>query len=458
MAKQLSLFIIGLAALICSPAVTAQMATLDRYVREGLAGNLALQQENFSYEKSEQALRQARGLFLPSLTLSARYSDLRGDVLNLGTLINPVYSTLNQLLQAQAFPTNIDLRLPLQRETRATLLQPIFRPDILYNYCIHAKLHDVEAAHQQAFKRQLVVDIKTAYFNYYKTVRVVELYQATLSLLEENLRVNERLQDNQKVTADAVYRARAELSDVKQKLTNAEQQSDAAAQYFNFLLNRTPGTPIQLIPDSSLVVEMAFSREAAQNEAKNHREEFQQLRAGIGAAEAAVKVNTASFLPNLALGVDYGFQGNQYDFGADQDYLVVSLVAQWNLFNGFQDAARRQQARLEVSRLRTQLTELENQITLQVRIAFNDATVAKAAIATANDRLASAQKSFELVARKYEQGAAAQVEYIDARTAFTNAGINQILTTYDYYIKYAQLERAAGLYPIDKKARALKLR
>ncbi|MCI0696181.1 TolC family protein [candidate division KSB1 bacterium] len=451
MAKRILLFIISLAVLICVPATTAQIATLDGYVREGLTGNLTLQQQNFSYEKSEQALRQARGLFLPSLTLSARYSDLRGDVLNLGTLINPVYSTLNQLLQAQAFPTNIDLRLPLQRETRATLLQPIFRPEILYNYRIHAKLRDAEAAHRQAFKRQLVADIKTAYFNYAKTVRVVELYRQTLPLLEENLRVNERLQENQKVTADAVYRARAELSEVKQKLAEAEQQSDAAAQYFNFLLNRAPGTPIQFIPDSALAVETSLSREAAQNEAKNRREEFQQLRAGIGAAEAAVKVNTASFLPNLSLGIDYGYQGNKYDFGADQDYLVVSFVAQWNIFNGFQDAARRQQASLEVSRLRTQLSELENQIALQVRIAFNDAAVAKAAIATANDRLASAQKSFELMAKKYEQGAAAQVEYLDARTAFTNAGINQILTTYDYYIKYAELERAAGLYPIEDK-------
>jgi outer membrane protein TolC len=451
MAKQLSLFIIGLAVLICTLTTTAQIATLDSYVREGLAGNLALQQQNFSYEKSEQALRQARGLFLPSLTLSARSSHLGGDVLNLGTLINPVYSTLNQLLQAQAFPAHIDLRLPQQHETKATLLQPLFHPEILHNYRIHARLRDAEAAYRQAFKRQLVADIKTAYFDYAKAVHVVELYRKTLPLLEENLRVNERLKENQKVTADAVYRARAELSELKQKLAEAGQQRDAAAQYFNFLLNRASGTPIQLISDSALAVEMARFREATQNVAKIRREEFQQLRAGIGAAEAAVKVHTASFLPNLSLAVDYGFQGNKHDFGADRDYLVVSLIAQWNLFNGFQDAARSQQASLEVSRLRTQLAELENRIALQVRVALKDAAVAKAAIATANDRLASAQKSFELVAKKYEQGAAAQVGYIDARTAFTNAGINQILTTYDYYIKCAQLELAAGLYPIGEK-------
>jgi len=432
-----------------STLINAQPLALDDYVREGLQSNLALKQQNFSYQKSEEALRQARGLFFPALTLNARYSEIDGNVIDLGTLINPVYSTLNQLLQAEAFPTDLDLRLPLQRETKATLAQSIFHPAILYNYRLRSNLRDAETAQLGAFERQLVADIKTAYLNYAKTVRVVELYRKTLPLLEENLRVNESLHANQKVTADAVYRARAELSDIKQKLSEAEQQNDAAGQYFNFLLNRQLDTPITLVTDSLLAVEITTSLDKAQAEARERREEFQQLRAGIKASEAAVKVNTANFLPTLSLGVDFGFQGNKYDFGADQDYLVVSLVAQWNIFNGFQDVAKRQQASLEVSRLRTQLAELENQIALQVRVAFNDAAVAKAAIATANDRLASAQKSFELVAKKYEQGSAAQVEYIDARTAFTNAGINQILTAYDYYIKYAELERAAGLYPSE---------
>lgn len=449
MKKKQPLLLVALLVLLDCPPIISQSITLDSYVREGLQSNLALKQRDFSYQKSAQALRQARGLFLPSLTLSARYSRLHGNVLDLGTLVNPVYATLNQLLQAQAFPTDLDLRLPLQRETKATLLQPIFQPAVLYNHRLHSNLHKTEAAHLQSFKRELVADIKTAYLTFAKTVRVVELYQQTLPLLEENLRVNERLQANQKVTADAVYRARAELSDIQQKLTEAEQHHEAAAQYFNFLLNRPPDTPIALIADSLLAVEITQSREEAQQEAARHREEFRQLHFAIKAAEAATGIHTASFLPHLSLGMDYGFQGNTYDFGVDRDYFAVSLVAQWNLFNGFQDAAKRQQAQLETERLRTQLDELEEQIALQVRVAYNDVRAAGAAIAAADDRLASAAKSFELVSKKYEQGAAAQIEYLDSRTAFTNAGINQILTSYDYYIKYARLERAAGWYPID---------
>lgn len=449
MTKSKPLLLMALMPLFCSLPAISQPTTLDDYVREGLQSNLALKQRDFSYQKSEQALRQARGLFLPSLTLHARYSRLAGNVLDLGTLVNPVYATLNQLLQTQAFPTDLDVRLPLQRETKATVRQPIFQPAILYNYRIHSNLRDAEAAHLQSFKRQLVADVKTAYLTFAKTMRVVELYQQTLPLLEENLRVNERLRANQKVTADAVYRARAELSDIQQKLTEAEQQRDAAMQYFNFLLNRPPDTPVALIADSLLAVEISQSREQAQAEAAGRREEIRQLHSAIKAAEAATRVHTASFLPNLSLGIDYGFQGHTYDFGVDRDYFVVSLVAQWNLFNGFQDAAQRRQAQLETARLRAQLDELDKQFALQVRVAYNDVRAAQAAIVAANDRLASAAKSFELVSKKYEQGAAAQIEYLDSRTAFTNAGINHILTTYEYYIKHAQLERAAGWYPID---------
>jgi outer membrane protein TolC len=448
--KRLRARILTLVILLAIPTTAfSQTITLNEYVHEGLANNLALKQKHLSLAKSQQALREARGLFFPSLTLSTRYSELDGEVLDLGTLVNPVYSTLNQLLQARAFPTNLDLRLPLQRETKATLAQPIFQPKILYNYRLHSKLWEAEEANWQSFKRQLVADIKIAYFNYAKSVRVVELYHKTLPLLEENLRVNERLEANQKVTSDAVYRARAELSDVQQKLAEAGRQSNAAAQYFNFLLNRPLDAVIALIGDSLLAAETLPLLADVQYSAKENREELQQLRSGIGAAKAAVKINTASYLPTVGLGIDYGFQGNKYDFGADKGFLVVSLVAQWNVFNGFQDAARRQQAALEVSRLETRQLELERQIELQVRVAHDEVVVARQAISTANDRLASAEKSFLIVARKYEQGQASQIEYLDARTAFTNAGINQILTTYDFHIKYAQLERAAALYPLD---------
>ncbi len=423
--------------------------SLDDYVREGLANNLALKQQKLMLEKSGQSVRQASGLFMPSVTLNARYTQFGGNVVNLGDALNPAYAALNQLTNSSAFPTDLDFRLPLRQETKVSITQPLLQPNVLFNYQIQNSLYSATEAATHVSERDLAAKIKTAYLTHAKTTRVVELYEKTLPLLDENVRVNERLVANQKATLDALYRAKAELSDVKQKLADAERQQDAAAQYFNYLLARPLGSEIQAISDDALAEELTMSLDDAQAKAKSSREELMQLKAGIAASETSVSINTANFFPTLSLGIDYGFQGNRYDFRSGQDFFTASLVAQWNIFNGFQDDAKRQQAVIETKRLETQLADTENLIALQVRQAHNDVRVAKQAIQTASDRLLAAQKSFELIAKKYEQGKAAQVEYLEARTAYTNAGINEIITRYDYFIKQVEMERAAGLYKLN---------
>ncbi|MBN1561575.1 TolC family protein [candidate division KSB1 bacterium] len=63
----------------------------DRYIQQALDSNLALQQADFSYQKSIAALREARGLFLPGVDIQARYSRADG-----GRLIEfPVGDMLN---------------------------------------------------------------------------------------------------------------------------------------------------------------------------------------------------------------------------------------------------------------------------------------------------------------------------------------------------------------------------
>lgn len=124
-------------------------------------------------------------------------------------------------------------------------------------------------------------------------------------------------------------------------------------------------------------------------------------------------------------------------------------MLQWNLFNGGQDQARRQQARARRDALVEARRWAAGQVALETRAAWRAAEVARLNESTAADRLASAARSYELVERKFREGAAAQVELIDARTASTAAALNQILTHYDHLARRVELERAAGLYPHD---------
>jgi outer membrane protein TolC len=204
--------------------------------------------------------------------------------------------------------------------------------------------------------------------------------------------------------------------------------------------------------DSALGIDLRITLDSAIALGLRSRDELRQLDAGIRAAQGQEKLATAAFLPTLALALDYGFQGDRYRFTGDRDYLIASLVLQWNLFNGGQARARQDQARLEAERLRTERALTRRRIELEIRTAWRAAEVAGLARGTAADRLSSAERNYGLVERKYREGAAPQVALIDARTSYTSARLNLILTTYDYLARTVELDRAAGLYPARASA------
>ncbi len=351
---------------------------LGGYVRQAIEGNLGLRQERLAADRAEAEVREARGLFLPSVAFDARYSEMSGGM-NIGDLVNPAYGALNEITGTNRFPTDVDARLPLAQETRLRIAQPLFQPSIWENHRLRRTLRDLQGHALNAATRQLAANVQSAYLDYARSVRVVELYRSTLPLLDENLRVAERLVARGTATPDAVLRARAERGETQQALAEAEVRSQSALRRFNHLLNRDLDTPVEVLPDSALAFALSVDEDDAVRRALAGREELAQSDAGIAAAESQVRLAGHARLPTVALAVDYGIQGSDYRVGPDDDFAVASLVVQWNAFNGGQTGARRQQARIAADAARAGRAQAEQQIELQVRTAYRSAEVARAA-------------------------------------------------------------------------------
>jgi len=459
MSRRLSILFIAL----CALPIQGQNAVLDQYIREGFKNNLALRQKTFSYERSTAALKEARGLFLPSVSLEARYTRAGGGriiELPIGDLMNPVYSTLNGLLQSVGqpalFPTNLpNETVPFLRkeeqETKVRVIQPVFQPAMAYNYRIKRELQNLEEASRDAFARQLVADIQTAYFNYLKTVHVTVLLDNTERLLLENLRITRRLFENGKATEAAIYRADAELQAFLQQKAEAEKNRNLAASYFNFLLNRSLDSPIQIPPEGQPEKGGLPSPETGEVQALQNREEFRQMRSAIALLQSKTRLSQTAFLPGIAAVVEYGYQGEMYRFKPQDDYWMASLVASWNLFGGFQDKYKTDQAHLEQKEAEARLEEVRNRIRLQVLEAYENLLVADKSLEAAQSRGKSARKAYESVDRKYREGMAPQIEYLDARNALTQAEVNAIVSLYDCFIRRAEYDRTTGAFPLEKE-------
>ena len=92
--------LLALCPALSSPAERMLQQVVADYLDQGLSANLDLQSEQLSYQRSVEALAEARGAFLPSLSLEGRYTRAEGGRtfdMPIGSIVNPIYATLNQL-------------------------------------------------------------------------------------------------------------------------------------------------------------------------------------------------------------------------------------------------------------------------------------------------------------------------------------------------------------------------
>ncbi len=444
------------------PQIYAEQNVLDLYIALGLQNNLALQQQEFQFEKSMEALKEARGMFLPSVHLMGRYTRAGGGrvfEIPVGDLINPINSAFNQLYGFHGIdaglPTNIpNISTPFfleqEQETKLRLVQPLFHPALLENYKLRSNLNKIEGNRISVYKRHLVMDIKSAYYNYLKILRVLEILDETRTLLEENLKISQNLVENGKETENVVFRAQADIALLEQQVADVEKNRIVASKYFNFLLNRELDAPIEADYEHLLPLPDIMDFEAALKQAFDHREEFRQITFAIDAASNQVGLATSNYFPAITAVFDYGFWGEEYRFGKDDDFWMASFVLEWNLFTGGVNKAKKAQAQLDKKRLEVQKEELEKQILLEVQEEYEALKAARLSIDAALKLEESAKSNFDIVSKKYEFGMTPQIVYLDAQNVYIQAAINKTITYAQFLIQYARFERATALFNLEK--------
>jgi len=87
---------------------------------------------------------------------------------------------------------------------------------------------DLQKAEVLLYKRELVKDIKTAYYNYLKAINATRIYEFALRLVEEGQRINTKLYDNNKANRTAVVRSENEVSRINASLISARKTSESA--------------------------------------------------------------------------------------------------------------------------------------------------------------------------------------------------------------------------------------
>ena len=363
------------------------------------------------------------------------------------------------MLEAQGKPGNfpqvqnqsVPFLLPHDQETYLSVRQPLYAPAIRAG--VRAQQAALGASQQQriALARTLKRDITVAYLNWLKASNEVQIVENTQSLLQENLRVNESLFNNGKVTEDQPLRARAELLEVQQQLQQARDGQRQAQSYVNFLLNRPLDTALEEAVMPAELDTTAVDLAQSQKQAVSQRAELQQLDKATIAAQRQVDVAKAASTPMLSVGVDSGIQGEDYGFDSQHRYTVASLQFSWKFYAGGGLHAQVDAANAEAKRLAAQRDSAQQQIALQVQQAVDRYRTAVTSLSVANARAEAARAVFRIASHKRNEGVISQSEFLDARTSLTNAELNLNLTRFTVLSDAADLEyaTASGVLPLQ---------
>ena len=445
------------------PRAAARLAeVIDEYVREGLVSNLSLEAQTLEVERATAALDEARARYFPDIGLAARYSKSDGGrtiELPLGTMLNPVYQTLNEMLMAQGQPPrfpalqneSIAFLRETEQDTRLTMRMPIIVPAIPAAVRAQRELLGASEYSRTALARRLKRDITVGYLRWLGSVRNQGIVDASVALLNENLRVNDSLFRNGKITQDQVLRARAELLQVEQQSRDARNLAAQAQSYLNFLLNRPLDTPLENAEVEANISATTRALAELRQAALDNRPEIAELTHLTRASEAQTSVAKAELWPTLSLGADGGIQGEEYEFGRGSNYYTVSLLLNWNLFDGGARRAVVRQSNAIARRTATQLSELTQQVQLEVQQSLDRLNTSADSLATADARADASRAGFRIASRKRDEGVISQVEFIDARSSLTGAELNLNVTRFEVLARQAELDyaTAAGTLPLD---------
>jgi outer membrane protein len=429
--------------------IMAQSQVLENYIQEGLKSNLQLKQEQLNYEKSVASLQVSKALFMPQISAQANYTLAGGGrkiQFPVGDLLNPVYTTLNQLTGSSTFPqiANVNEQfLPNNfHDTKLRVIQNIFNPDIYFAYKAQKELITVQQAQKKAYENELKFNIASAYYQYMQSEEALDILNKTRTLLQELLRVNQKLVANAKATKDVVLNAEYEISKIDQQLSESLKNNQVAKSYFNFLLNRELNT--QILKDSLMSTTSGQEKNVQQltEQALVQRQELKQLEGGVRANEQLVSLQKGSaYWPKLNAVGDIGYQGFQYKFDNPQQYYLVQFGLSWDIFKGGDKRAKIQQAKIDHQVMENRMEQLKKQIELQVIQAYYDLEATKEATASSERGVRSTEKVFQIIRNKYNEGQAILLEYLDAQNKLTTAQLSLSINHFEWLRKEASLNK-----------------
>lgn len=326
-----------------------------------------------------------------------------------------------------------------EQETKLTFTQPLFAGGVLYHsWRANQDFMLAEEAAVRAKEAEIAYRTRQACFNWLSALEMVKVAEQDTLFAVEQLRAARLRKANQMANAAEELRSIASLANARSEWIEASSHEQLARTQLNRLLGREllelPENDMRIsdeIPDETITLDSLLEI-AIQN-----RGELNQLHQQRKALSHALKATNSAWLPLLAVAGEYGYQGEEFQFDEEHDYYMLSLVLDWNLFDGFQKNARRQRFVIERRQLDLQRDDINEAIQQDVTASWLNQKSSLAKYNAAMESRKAADENYKIISALYREGMAQQLEILDAQNLRTRAATGEIASRYAVWIAQA---------------------
>ncbi|WP_027065292.1 TolC family protein [Maribacter sp. Hel_I_7] len=312
---------------------------------------------------------------------------------------------------------------PQSATATATLTQQIFDGSYIVGVQATKAFLSYSANNKEKTELDVRKQVVEAYGNVLLAEESVEILEKNKATLEKNLYETSKLYENGLGEEESVDQLQITLSSIENQLQNAIRLKQITLQMLNVSMGLDLNAPTQLQEEledltlskmdlSILGTDFNINDNVDYKLAENLNEQrFFEW-----------KLARSRALPTLNAFVNYGSSAysNDFDFlSSDQQWFDSSILGfdlSIPIFSSFKRSASTQRAKIALEKAKTQLTEAEQQIRLQLENAKNNYTLAIDNYETAKQNLMLSERIENKNQIKYKEGLATSFELRQAQT------------------------------------------
>ena len=353
----------------------------------------------------------------------------------------------NILQQYNAFTKQLDTKIGPPRHKEMMAMKFPF-PDML---ALKGQIvtKDVQIAQKEIdiALRDLVTDIKLAYYDYLYLNQSIEINRENQQVLRQMIHIAQAKFRTGIGKYHSVIMAQVELSKLSHSIITLEEQRETTIARINTLLNRPAdallGRPRPLAPE-----EVGQSLEALYTLALKSRQEIQKQKLMISKMHLMIQLVTRMAYPDATLGASYFEERMKLSVGTSKMPPTFFTQRQLNTEHsasfGRKDAYIRE-VEIRVDAMEHKLTELENMTRFTVKKHHFGLETAKRSIALyRNTLLPQARQALEAANTAYQAAQIDFISFLDTERTLLKFRLEKQRALRDHRHHLAQLEQAVG--------------